>query len=107
MMTMNEQRIAPRILRYHSAPAYLGMCRAEFNKTVRPFVKEFPIGSRGVGFDRRELDEWADNYIAVHSSEKKSKPEIMSECPCDRTMLKSTEQSKTEFKRALELTRRR
>ncbi|WP_315809408.1 hypothetical protein [Pseudomonas sp. C9-3] len=54
---------APRFIRAKDAPAYLGMCRDEFNKTVRPHVHEFPIGSRGVGFDREELDAWADSYI--------------------------------------------
>ncbi|WP_236175967.1 helix-turn-helix transcriptional regulator [Pseudomonas pseudonitroreducens] len=53
----------PRFIRAKDAPAYLGMCRDEFNRTVRPHVHEFPIGSRGVGFDREELDAWADAYI--------------------------------------------
>lgn len=33
-----------RILRANAAPTYLSMCRAEFNKTVRPYVREFRIG---------------------------------------------------------------
>lgn len=60
----------PRILRASQAPTYLGMCRDEFNKTVRPNVREFPIGKRGVGFDRVELDAWADAYIAASAIEK-------------------------------------
>lgn len=36
----------PRILRASAAPAYLGMCRTEFNKTVRPYVREFRIGCK-------------------------------------------------------------
>lgn len=52
------------------------MCRDEFNKTVRPNVREFPIGKQGVGFDRLELDRWADAYIAAHSAEKRTKPEL-------------------------------
>ncbi|MDV7209964.1 hypothetical protein [Azotobacter beijerinckii] len=58
-----RQAIAPRFIRAGDAPAYLGMCKEEFNKTVRPHVSEFPIGSRGVGFDRLELDDWADAYV--------------------------------------------
>src|SRR5690554_5262128 len=55
--------VAPRFLRAtHEAPAYLGMSRDEFNKTVRPYVREFPIGEQGIGFDREELDAWADAY---------------------------------------------
>src|SRR5471032_925136 len=66
-MPMKKTSVQPRILRANQAPAYLGMCLDEFNKTVRPNVHEFPIGKQGVGFHRLELDEWADNYIATHS----------------------------------------
>jgi len=62
--------IAPRFIRIGDAPGYLGMCRDEFNKTVRPFVREFPIGKQGVAFCRLELDEWADSYIQAKSIEK-------------------------------------
>jgi hypothetical protein len=48
------------------------MCRDEFNNAVRPNVREFPIGKRGVGFDRVELDAWADAYIAANAIEKTS-----------------------------------
>jgi len=58
-----QPAIAPRFIRAKDAPAYLGMCRDEFNRTVRPHVREFPIGTRGIGFDRQELDDWADQYI--------------------------------------------
>ena len=60
----------PRFLRAMDAPSYLGMCRDEFNKTVRPHVREFPIGKQGVGFDRIELDAWADAYVERKSIEK-------------------------------------
>jgi predicted DNA-binding transcriptional regulator AlpA len=62
--------ILPRFIRFGDAPGYLGMCRDEFNKTVRPGVREFPIGKQGVAFDRHELDEWADAYIAAKAIEK-------------------------------------
>ncbi|WP_434701567.1 helix-turn-helix transcriptional regulator [Pseudomonas sp. D1-36] len=67
---MAKLLVQPRILRVSQAPAYLGMCRDEFNKAVRPNVREFPIGKRGVGFDRVELDAWADAYIAANAIEK-------------------------------------
>lgn len=38
--------IPPRFIRFMDAPGYLGMCRDEFNETVRPNVREFPIGNR-------------------------------------------------------------
>lgn len=44
------------------APNYLGMCKDEFVRTVRPFLTEFAIGRRGVSFDRLDLDAWADEY---------------------------------------------
>ena len=65
--------IPPRFIRFMDARGYLGMCRDEFNKTVRPRVREFPIGKQGVAFDRIELDEWADAYIESKSIEKAAK----------------------------------
>lgn len=62
-----EHQILPRILRCGAAPTYLGMCRDEFNKTVRPYVREFRIGVQGVGFDRYELDDWVDAYVAKNA----------------------------------------
>lgn len=102
-----EHQILPRILRYRTAPGYLGMCRAEFDRTVRPFVREFPIGARGVGFDRYELDEWADSYIALHSSEKDSAAGRVPHHAAGLDKPKSTEQSQAEFEKALELVRRK
>jgi predicted DNA-binding transcriptional regulator AlpA len=77
-------RIQPRIIRAGDAPQYLGMCRAEFNKTVRPYVSEFPIGERGIGFDREELDAWVNDYIqamAIAKSGSKGRKSTGSEPP--------------------------
>jgi len=60
--------LLPRFIRAKQAPAYLGMCRAVFDAEVRPHVREFPIGKQGVGFDRFELDAWADAYHIVELS---------------------------------------
>ncbi|WP_259331674.1 hypothetical protein [Pseudomonas sp. FW300-N2A2] len=65
-----ELAILPRFIRAKHAPAYLGMCRAIFDSDVRPYIREFPIGKQGVGFDRAELDAWADAYVARKSIEK-------------------------------------
>jgi hypothetical protein len=54
----------PRIIRFRDAPAYLGMDRARFNAEVRPYLTEIPIGKQGIGFDRLDLDAWADEYKA-------------------------------------------
>ena len=54
--------LLPRIIRFHDAPGYLGMDRNRFNAEVRPHLTEIPIGKQGVGFDRHDLDAWADDY---------------------------------------------
>ena len=56
----------PRFIRLKSAPVYLGMDKNLFNRTVRPFLTQIPIGRRGIGFDRLELDQWADQYRACN-----------------------------------------
>jgi len=58
-------QITPRILRYRDAPTYLGMDRTKFDTEVRPTITEIPIGARGIGFDRIELDDWLEAYIAA------------------------------------------
>lgn len=55
---MNMVAIVPRIIRLRDAPGYLGMCKDYFNQEVRPCLTELQIGSKGVGFDRLELDLW-------------------------------------------------
>ncbi|WP_241653198.1 hypothetical protein [Pseudomonas alkylphenolica] len=65
-----QTALQPRFLRAKDAPGYLGMCKDEFKNTVRPHVREFPIGKQGVGFDRLELDAWADAYIESMAIEK-------------------------------------
>ena len=40
--------------------------------TVRPHVREFPIGKQGGAFDRNELDQWADAYIEAAAIEKQN-----------------------------------
>ncbi|WP_256218268.1 hypothetical protein [Pseudomonas sp. URMO17WK12:I12] len=65
-----ELALLPRFIRAKQAPAYLGMCRSVFDAEVRPHIREFPIGKQGIAFDRHELDEWADAYVARKSIEK-------------------------------------
>ena len=38
------------------------MDRNRFNAEVRPYLTEVPIGKQGIGFDRLELDAWAEDY---------------------------------------------
>lgn len=68
--TAAQASFPPRFIRARDAASYLGMCRAEFDKTVRPHVREFPIGERGVGFDRLDLDAWATAYVEAKAIDK-------------------------------------
>src|SRR6056297_33148 len=52
----------PRFLRLRDAPAYLGMDKNRFNREVRRYLTQIPIGKQGIAFDRLELDAWADDY---------------------------------------------
>ena len=54
--------LLPRFIRFRDAPFYLGMDRNRFNAEVRPHLTKIPIGSRGIAFDRLELDAWVDEY---------------------------------------------
>lgn len=49
-------KIQPKVIRLRDAPAYLGMNKNYFNQQVRPYLTEIPIGEKGIGFDRLELD---------------------------------------------------
>lgn len=56
--------VLPRLIRLRDAPHYLGMDPNRFNREVRPFVTEIPIGTQGIGFDRLDLDDWFEHYKA-------------------------------------------
>lgn len=58
--------ILPRFIRLRDAAFYLGMDRNRFNKEVRPFLQEIPIGVQGIAFDRIDMDRWADYYRACN-----------------------------------------
>jgi hypothetical protein len=38
------------------------MDRNRFNREVRPYLCEIPIGAQGVAFDRVDLDTWLEEY---------------------------------------------
>src|SRR5215831_1064778 len=59
---MPNNLVQPRIVRFRDAPRYLGMDRNRFNAEVRPHLIEIPIGKQGIGFDRLDLDAWANDY---------------------------------------------
>jgi len=52
----------PRVIRAKDAPSYLGMDRNRFNKEVKPYLIEIPIGAQGIGYDRIDIDEWWEDY---------------------------------------------
>ena len=49
------------------------MSRDIFDADVRPGLTEIPIGARGVGFDRLELDAWAGAYISARGRRGRNK----------------------------------
>ena len=51
-----------RLIRFRDAPKYLGMDRNRFNKDVRPYLTQIPIGTQGIAFDRLDLDAWVEDY---------------------------------------------
>src|SRR5437870_4283273 len=57
---MNE--LLPRLIRFRDAPGYLGMDRNRFNREVRPYLTQIPIGVQGIAFDRLDLDAWVEQY---------------------------------------------
>ena len=59
---MKNSDILPRVIRVKNASGYLGMDKNRFNKEVRPYLTEVPIGKQGVGFDRLDLDAWFEHY---------------------------------------------
>lgn len=63
----------PRVIRLRDAAGYLGMDRNRFNEEVRPYLTEVPIGDRGIGFDRLDLDEWFDEYKRINGRQANEK----------------------------------
>ena len=61
---LGHRTLIPRIIRLRDAHFYVGMDRNRFNREVRPYLTQIPIGAQGVGFDLLELDQWVDDYIA-------------------------------------------
>ena len=61
---MDKKYILPRLIRLRDISRYLGMDITIFNKEVRPFLTEIPIGIQGKAFDRLDLDKWVDYYKA-------------------------------------------
>lgn len=60
-MSKNEY-LLPRLIRLRDVTRYLGMDRHRFNKEVRQFLTEIPLGIQGIAFDRLDLDRWVDYY---------------------------------------------
>lgn len=54
--------LLPRFIRFRDCPYYLGMDKNRFNREVRPYLIQIPIGTQGIAFDRLDLDEWACQY---------------------------------------------
>ena len=64
--------LIPRLIRLRDAPHYVGMDRNRFNKDVRPYLTEIPLGKQAVAFDRLELDAWVEDYIECNGRRPKA-----------------------------------
>ena len=73
LVRLTGPAVTPRIIRFRSAPGYVGMDRNRFNAEVRPYLTEIPIGKQGIGFDRLELDAWVDDYVARNGRPARAK----------------------------------
>lgn len=69
---VSEGGARPRLIRQRDAPGYLGMDRNKFNKDVRPFLTEIPLGRQALAFDRLELDAWVEEYIECNGRRPKA-----------------------------------
>ena len=83
--------ILPRFIRLRDAPLYLGIDRNRFNREVRPYIEEIPIGRQGIAFDRLDLDAWADDYKRDHAR------------PARARMPSTSNSEKPQFEKALEV----
>lgn len=54
--------LLPRVIRLKDAPKYVGLERHAFNQYVRPYVTQIPLGKRGIGFDRLDLEAWFQDH---------------------------------------------
>jgi hypothetical protein len=69
-------RLLPRLIRLRDAPSYIGMDRNRFNRDVRPYLIEIPIGEQGIAFDRLDLDAWVDQYKSRNGRPSQLKGEL-------------------------------
>jgi hypothetical protein len=58
-------RMLPRFIRLRYAPDYLGMDKIRFNREVRVYLTEIPIGRQGIAFDRLEMESWRSRIRAA------------------------------------------
>ena len=62
----------PRLLRARDAPFCAGMDRNKFNRELRPYLTEIPLGTQAIAFDRLELDALIDEYIECNGRRPKA-----------------------------------
>lgn len=88
-----EITLQPRVVRVGQAHTYLGMCKDEFARAIRPFLTEVKIGTQGKGFDRVELDLVWEHYKSRNSCPPKH--QLSDEPRQDRaTVITSSKKSK-------------
>ena len=73
----NVQPFLPRLIRLRDVPYYLGMDRNRFNREVRQYLTEMPIGKQGIAFDRLELDGWVEDYKSRCGRSQKHRGDLL------------------------------
>ena len=104
---MESRPLLPRWIRRKDAAPYLGISTYTFDREVRPYLREIPIGKQSVAFERVDIDTWAD-----HHSEANGRPARKEDlCPRKRVASQSGAKyggstngcTEYDFEKALEL----
>lgn len=59
---MRPNGLDPRVIRIGKAPAYLGMDRSTFNRTIRPYVDIIKLSKQARGIEKADLDRAWEDY---------------------------------------------
>jgi hypothetical protein len=71
----------------------MGIDRNKFNKDVRPYLTEIPLGKQSIAFELLEIDAWIDDYVRCNGRRPKASKLEDDKCqnatPCQGSALKA------------------
>ena len=76
-MTEKTSSMSPRWLYPADAHAYLAMSKNLFEKLVRPYVAEIPLGNQRLAYDKHDLDRFADYHKRRYGRPPKNKESMI------------------------------